>query len=97
MSFGPDNHAAIKKEYPLIEAVARASFVRCPMMQLRHAFLTHNLQKVERHHPVVVKLEYTPEGATSSLFFAGKGITYDTGGADVKTGGHMSGMSRDKV
>lgn len=26
----------------------------------------------------------------------GKGITYDTGGADLKVGGHMSGMSRDK-
>ena len=26
----------------------------------------------------------------------GKGITYDTGGADLKTGGHMAGMSRDK-
>jgi leucyl aminopeptidase len=28
--------------------------------------------------------------------FAGKGLTYDTGGADLKTGGHMAGMSRDK-
>ena len=26
----------------------------------------------------------------------GKGIVYDTGGADIKTGGHMVGMSRDK-
>lgn len=24
------------------------------------------------------------------------GVTYDTGGADVKVGGHMLGMSRDK-
>lgn len=24
------------------------------------------------------------------------GVTYDTGGADVKIGGHMLGMSRDK-
>lgn len=31
-----------------------------------------------------------------SLFFVGKGINYDTGGADLKTGGHMRGMSRDK-
>ena len=27
---------------------------------------------------------------------AGKGICYDTGGADLKTGGVMAGMSRDK-
>ena len=26
----------------------------------------------------------------------GKAVTYDTGGADLKTGGHMAGMSRDK-
>ena len=26
----------------------------------------------------------------------GKGITYDTGGADIKAGGIMAGMSRDK-
>jgi len=26
----------------------------------------------------------------------GKGVTYDTGGADIKAGGIMAGMSRDK-
>ena len=31
--------------------------------------------------------------ATICLF---QGITYDTGGADVKAGGHMAGMHRDK-
>jgi hypothetical protein len=30
------------------------------------------------------------------LFLVGKGVCYDTGGADVKTGGAMRGMSRDK-
>ena len=25
-----------------------------------------------------------------------QGITYDTGGADIKAGGHMAGMHRDK-
>lgn len=52
---------------------------------------------VERQRPCVVRLEYTPEGPVEqSLFLVGKGITYDTGGADLKTGGHMAGMSRDK-
>jgi leucyl aminopeptidase len=52
---------------------------------------------VERHRPVVVRLHYTGAGEKKdSLFFAGKGVTYDTGGADLKTGGHMAGMSRDK-
>src|SRR5262249_37924898 len=52
---------------------------------------------VERHRPCVVRLEYRPEGAvTRTLLLAGKGVTYDTGGADVKTEGAMAGMSRDK-
>ena len=52
---------------------------------------------VARHRPCVVRLEYTPKGkVTRTLLFAGKGLTYDTGGADLKTDGHMAGMSRDK-
>jgi leucyl aminopeptidase len=52
---------------------------------------------VERHKPCVVSLELVPEGpVTRTLLLAGKGVTYDTGGADVKTNGGMAGMSRDK-
>jgi leucyl aminopeptidase len=52
---------------------------------------------VVRHRPCVVRLEYTPKGRIEhTLLFAGKGLTYDTGGADLKTDGHMAGMSRDK-
>ena len=32
----------------------------------------------------------------SSILFVLQGITYDTGGADIKTGGNMAGMHRDK-
>lgn len=53
--------------------------------------------EVERHQPRVIRLEYVPEGQVDkTLMFVGKGIVYDTGGADLKTGGHMAGMSRDK-
>ncbi|MDI1445605.1 leucyl aminopeptidase family protein [Polyangium sp. 6x1] len=52
---------------------------------------------VERHRPCVVRLSYTPEApASRTLVLVGKGVTYDTGGADLKTDGHMAGMSRDK-
>ena len=56
------------KEYPLLHAVARCSLV------------------VPRHHPVVVKLVYKSENQAAvkeNLFLVGKGVTYDTGGADV--------------
>ncbi|GAB3018813.1 M17 family metallopeptidase [Bowmanella dokdonensis] len=52
---------------------------------------------VERHQPRVIRMEYQGEGEPQrTLLFAGKGITYDTGGADLKVDGHMAGMSRDK-
>ncbi|MBX5481971.1 MAG: aminopeptidase [Myxococcaceae bacterium] len=52
---------------------------------------------VERHRPCVIRLEIVPDGVpTRTLLLAGKGVTYDTGGADLKTGGGMAGMSRDK-
>jgi leucyl aminopeptidase len=52
---------------------------------------------VQRHHPRIVRLSYEGSGAiTRNFFFAGKGLTYDTGGADLKVDGHMAGMSRDK-
>ncbi|KAI7829843.1 hypothetical protein BC939DRAFT_379822, partial [Gamsiella multidivaricata] len=71
----------IEKEYPLLHAVARCSL------------------SVPRHFPRVVKLEYKsdePSKVKENLYFVGKGVTYDTGGADVKCGGAMRGMSRDK-
>ncbi len=53
--------------------------------------------QVERHKPAVIRLEYQGEGPIEqTLLFAGKGLVYDTGGADLKTGGAMAGMSRDK-
>jgi leucyl aminopeptidase len=52
---------------------------------------------VERHRPRVIHLEYVGEGPIErSMLLAGKGLTYDMGGADLKVGGHMAGMSRDK-
>ena len=52
---------------------------------------------VERHDGRVIWLTYEPSGKVEkTLMLVGKGITYDTGGADIKAGGVMAGMSRDK-
>ncbi|WP_025820896.1 M17 family metallopeptidase [Shewanella marina] len=52
---------------------------------------------VQRHHPRVVRISYQSKGPIErSYFFAGKGVVYDTGGADIKVAGGMAGMSRDK-
>lgn len=73
--------AQLTKEYPLFEAVNRAA------------------SGVERHQGRIVFLEYSPPDPskiTKTLFLVGKGVTYDTGGTDVKISGAMVGMSRDK-
>ncbi len=53
---------------------------------------------VHRHDGRVIWLTYEPEGGKveKTLIIVGKGVTYDTGGADIKAGGVMAGMSRDK-
>eukprot|EP00931_Biecheleriopsis_adriatica_P058806 TRINITY_DN35098_c0_g1_i1.p1 TRINITY_DN35098_c0_g1~~TRINITY_DN35098_c0_g1_i1.p1 ORF type:complete len:515 (+),score=77.71 TRINITY_DN35098_c0_g1_i1:111-1655(+) len=52
---------------------------------------------VERHRPCVVRMSWSGEGTpTRTICIAGKGVTYDTGGADLKVGGKMAGMRRDK-
>uniref|UniRef100_A0A8C2ELV3 Zgc:152830 n=1 Tax=Cyprinus carpio TaxID=7962 RepID=A0A8C2ELV3_CYPCA len=52
---------------------------------------------VPRHQARVIKLLYCGEGPIQqTLMVVGKGITYDTGGADIKAGGIMAGMHRDK-
>jgi leucyl aminopeptidase len=52
---------------------------------------------VGRHRPCVIRLEYQGDGdVRETVLLAGKGVVYDTGGSDLKTGGGMAGMSRDK-
>ncbi len=74
-----DEVELLRREYPLLHAVGRASYA------------------VPRHRPCVVRLSYRPsDEVRRTLWLAGKGLAYDTGGADLKVGGHMAGMSRDK-
>eukprot|EP00117_Sycon_ciliatum_P050502 scpid56700/ scgid35639/ Putative aminopeptidase W07G4.4 len=52
---------------------------------------------IKRHQGRIIELEYLGEGPTDlTLLLVGKGVTYDTGGADIKAGGVMAGMHRDK-
>ncbi|XP_045508911.1 putative aminopeptidase W07G4.4 [Colias croceus] len=76
-----DNLETIAKEYPLLAAVSRAA------------------NNIERHKCRVVEIHYNssnPSRVTETIMLVGKGVTYDTGGSDVKISGKMAGMSRDK-
>ncbi|ORX81328.1 Zn-dependent exopeptidase, partial [Anaeromyces robustus] len=75
------DYNTILKEYPLMAAVARSS------------------STVPKHIPCVVKLTYkSPDQShvKDNLFFIGKGVTFDSGGMDLKVGGAMRHMCRDK-
>jgi len=75
------NYSIIEKEYPLMAAVGRSS------------------SKIPNHTPCVIKLTYkSPDQSQvkDNLFFVGKGVTFDSGGMDLKVGGAMRGQSRDK-
>ncbi|XP_076048476.1 dipeptidase B [Oratosquilla oratoria] len=52
---------------------------------------------VPRHQGRIIYLDYKGAGPIEhTLQLVGKGVTYDTGGADIKAGGVMAGMHRDK-
>jgi leucyl aminopeptidase len=45
--------------------------------------------------PRMMKLEYSPAGASTHISLVGKGITFDTGGLSLKSGAGMIGMKYD--
>ena len=44
------------------------------------------------HSPRLVRVEYAPEGSTTTLALVGKGITFDSGGLNIKTAANMYTM-----
>ncbi|MDO5735208.1 MAG: leucyl aminopeptidase [Propionibacteriaceae bacterium] len=47
------------------------------------------------NRPRLVRMQYVPRGATFHLALVGKGITFDSGGLDIKPAGQMAGMKYD--
>lgn len=47
------------------------------------------------HGPRLVELRYSPEGATRHVALVGKGITFDSGGLNLKSGSSMKMMKSD--
>ncbi len=56
----------------------------------------HAVGRTALQAPRLVVLTYKPKKATKKhIALVGKGVTYDTGGLSLKTGGHMVGMKSD--
>ena len=69
------------QEYPLFACVNRAASM------------------IPRHAGRIIFLTYEPPNPAcilETVMLVGKGVTYDTGGTDLKVEGTMFGMSRDK-
>ncbi len=69
----------LEKEYPCFAAVNRAA------------------SGVARHDGRVIWLTYEPSGGKveKTVMLVGKGVTYDTGGADIKAGGYYHFLLRE--
>jgi len=57
------------------------------------AFLAVN--RASHIPPRLLHVIYKPKNAKEKFVFVGKGLTYDTGGLSLKTGGHMVSMKSD--
>lgn len=55
----------------------------------------HAVGKGSNRPPRLVKVEYKPSGAKTSIALVGKGITFDTGGLSLKPAESMVGMKYD--
>lgn len=55
----------------------------------------YGVGKAANDPPALAVLSYTPNGATETVAWVGKGIVYDTGGLSIKGKTAMPGMKRD--
>uniref|UniRef100_A0A8D1VNR4 Cytosol aminopeptidase domain-containing protein n=1 Tax=Sus scrofa TaxID=9823 RepID=A0A8D1VNR4_PIG len=55
----------------------------------------YGVGKAAVHPPALAVLSHTPDGATQTIAWVGKGIVYDTGGLSMKGKTTMPGMKRD--
>ncbi|XP_059118013.1 probable aminopeptidase NPEPL1 isoform X2 [Peromyscus eremicus] len=55
----------------------------------------YGVGKAALHPPALAILSHTPDGATQTIAWVGKGIVYDTGGLSIKGKTTMPGMKRD--
>lgn len=88
--FGSANQSCVHMEVISDQALLERDY---PL----YAAVNRAASVIERHKGRIIYLTYCADcPVDKTLFLVGKGVTYDTGGADIKAGGVMAGMSRDK-
>ncbi|KAM4582691.1 putative aminopeptidase NPEPL1 [Fundulus diaphanus] len=69
--------------------------IRGEELKLRGFGGIYGVGKAAEHPPALAVLSHTPDGATQTIAWVGKGIVYDTGGLSIKGKTTMPGMKRD--
>ncbi|XP_056130010.1 probable aminopeptidase NPEPL1 [Lampris incognitus] len=69
--------------------------IRGEELKLRGFGGIYGVGKAAAHPPALAVLSHTPDGATQTIAWVGKGIVYDTGGLSIKGKTTMPGMKRD--
>ncbi|CAH1641673.1 unnamed protein product [Spodoptera littoralis] len=97
-----DQRAQLEHHYPLLAAVDRAA-ASVPRHRGCVIFLEYEPDSYERTVMLVGKVSAREcvcvcvcGGVVTRRAIGPQGVTYDTGGCDIKAGGVMAGMSRDK-
>lgn len=58
---------------------------RCGVIIMCDRLIVYNRSQAAAVPPALAVLSWTPEGATETIAWVGKGIVYDTGGLSIKT------------
>src|SRR5690606_33097178 len=78
------------------EESLRFEFWDLPTLKKKNAGAFLAVAQACRHRGAgIIKIAYRAKKPTHSVALVGKGVTYDTGGVSIKTGGHMFGMHGD--
>ncbi|KAJ9586400.1 hypothetical protein L9F63_019952, partial [Diploptera punctata] len=73
----------------------KSTIIRGDELRVRGFGGIYGVGKAASVPPALAVLSHTPEGATQTVAWVGKGIVYDTGGLSIKAKTAMPGMKRD--
>jgi leucyl aminopeptidase len=91
----PTRYVAIASEMAREKGLGTDFFPRARLAEMKAGAFLAVAQGSEDPGVGILKVTYRPENAALRVAVVGKGITFDTGGNNIKTGGHMYGMNGD--
>lgn len=91
----PSRYVALATEMAREKGLGTDFYSRARLQEMKAGCFLAVSQGSEDPGVGILKISYRPQGAPKKIALVGKGITFDTGGNNIKTGGHMYGMNND--